>query len=227
MKKKPNDVDDLLDSCDTLMLDMDGTLLDLAYDNYMWMEHIPAEYARKHEVSEDHARDRLYAAFRRLEGKLDWYCLDHWSNELELDVVALHREQNGKIGFLPGAKKFLEMVAEHHVRVLLVTNSHQHTLDIKAEMTDIVDYFDGIYTSHALGAAKEDQPFWEALNDEEAFDPARTVFVDDNVAVLQSARDFGVEMLLHITRPDSRRPSNSHDSFTGIEGVGELVEKPE
>ena len=72
MKKKPDDVHELLASCDTLMLDMDGTLLDLAYDNYMWMEHIPAEYARKHEVSEEHARDRLYAAFERIEGKLDW-----------------------------------------------------------------------------------------------------------------------------------------------------------
>ena len=222
MKKKPDDVHELLASCDTLMLDMDGTLLDLAYDNYMWMEHIPAEYARKHEVSEEHARDHLYAAFERIEGKLDWYCLDHWSNELDLDVVALHREQNGRIGFLPGARNFLQTVSDHHVRVLLVTNSHQHTLDIKAEVTDIVDYFDGVHTSHSLGAAKEDQPFWEALKDRESFDPARTVFIDDNVAVLQSARDFGVEMLLHITRPDTRREPRSHDNFVGIEGVGDL-----
>ena len=211
MKKKPDDVHELLASCDTLMLDMDGTLLDLAYDNYMWMEHIPAEYARKHEVSEEHARDHLYAAFERIEGKLDWYCLDHWSDELDLDVVALHREQNGRIGFLPGARNFLQTVADHHVRVLLVTNSHQHTLDIKAEVTGIVDYFAVVHTSHSLGAAKEDQPFWEALKDRESFDPARTVFIDDNVAVLQSARDFGVEMLLHITRPDTRREPRSHD----------------
>ena len=79
-----------------------------------------------------------------------------------------------------------------------------------------------MHTSHSLGAAKEDQPFWEALKDRESFDPARTVFIDDNVAVLQSARDFGVEMLLHITRPDTRREPRSHDDFVGIEGVGDL-----
>lgn len=223
MKKKPDNIDQLLDRCDTLMLDMDGTLLDLAYDNYMWMEHIPAAYAQEKDVPEALARDHIYAAFKRLEGTLDWYCLDHWANELELDVAALHREQNGRIGFLPGAREFLQTVADHHVRVLLVTNSHQHTLDIKAEVTDIVDFFDGIYTSHALGAAKEDQPFWQALQEQESFDPAKTVFIDDNVAVLQSARDFGVEMLLHITRPDTRRAAKSHDDFTGIEGVGELT----
>ncbi len=80
-----------------------------------------------------------------------------------------------------------------------------------------------MYTSHALGAAKEDRPFWQALRDRESFDPARTVFIDDNIAVLQSARDFGVEMLLHVTRPDSRRDPKPHGEFVGIEGVGELT----
>ncbi len=65
--------------------------------------------------------------------------------------------------------------------------------------------------------------FWHALQEKESFDPARTVFVDDNVVVLQSARDFGVEMLLHITRPDTQREARSHDEFTGIEGVGDLT----
>jgi putative hydrolase of the HAD superfamily len=225
MNKKPDNLDELLDDCDTLMLDMDGTLLDLAYDNYMWMEHIPAAFARKNDISEDDARQHLYGIFKRLEGKLDWYCLDHWSDHLEMDVAELHREQNGRIGFLPGARSFLQTVADHHVRVLLVTNSHQKTLDIKAEVTDIVDFFDDVYTSHALGHAKEDQPFWEALEKEEGFDRAKTVFVDDNVAVLQSARDFGVEMLLHITRPDTRHPEKPHDGFTGIRGLGELVDQ--
>jgi HAD superfamily hydrolase (TIGR01509 family) len=224
MKKKPRNLDELLDQCDTLMLDMDGTLLDLAYDNYMWMEHIPAAYAKKNEVSEDDARAHLYATFKRLEGRLNWYCLDHWSEVLDLDVVALHREQNGRIGFLPGAREFLQRVAGQNVRLLLVTNSHRHTLDIKAEVTDIVDYFDKVYTSHDLGHAKEDQPFWHALRGHEGFDPARTVFVDDNVTVLQSARDFGVDMLLHITRPDTRRPAREHEDFVGIEGVGDLVQ---
>jgi HAD superfamily hydrolase (TIGR01509 family) len=224
MKKKPRNIDDLLDQCDTLMLDMDGTLLDLAYDNYMWLEHIPAAYAKKNDVSEEDARAHLYATFKRLEGRLNWYCLDHWSEVLDLDVVALHREQTGRIGFLPGAREFLERVADQHVRLLLVTNSHRHTLEIKAEVTDIVDFFDKVYTSHDLGHAKEDQPFWHALKDHEGFDPAKTVFVDDNVTVLQSARDFGVDMLLHITRPDTRRPPREHEDFVGIEGVGELVQ---
>lgn len=223
MQKKPENLDALLAGCDTLMLDMDGTLLDLAYDNYMWMQHIPAAYAAKNELSEAAAREHLYAVFKRLQGKLNWYCLDHWSEALDLDVVALHREQSGKIGFLPGAREFLQKLADYHVRVLLVTNSHRHTLDIKSEVTNIIDYFDGIYSSHDIGHAKEDQPFWHALKKVANFDVGRTVFVDDNISVLRSARDFGVDMLLHITRPDSGQPARPHADYTGIDGVGDLV----
>ena len=220
---KHANLDALLDACDTLMLDMDGTLLDLAYDNYMWLEHIPAEYARRNEMTEDEARERLYAIMRSLEGKLDWYCLEHWSDALELDIAGLHRDENQRIGFLPGAREFLEKVSEHHVRLLMVTNSHQHTLDIKTEVTGIVEFFDDVYTSHALGHAKEDQPFWHALQVAEDFDRQKTAFIDDNVSVLQSARDYGVGTLLHITRPYTRKPPRHDEDFTGISGVAALL----
>lgn len=219
-----NRIGALLDGGGTLMLDMDGTLLDLAYDNYMWLEHIPAEYARRNELSHDDARSHLYAHFRRLEGKLSWYCLDHWSELLDLDIAALHRDENHRIGFLPGAKAFLEFVKTLDCRVLLVSNSHRTTLTIKEEVTDITRYFDEIYLSHDLGAAKEDQPFWEALQRAEPFDPRHTVFVDDNVSVLQSARRYGIGRPLHITRPDTRKPTQPHQEFTGLEGVAELLD---
>ena len=212
-----------LEECETLMLDMDGTLLDLAYDNYMWMEHIPAVFAQENNISAEEAIARLRETFLRLQGTLDWYCLDHWADHLQLDVAALHRQQNDRIGFLPGAREFLEKLAGHDLRVLMVTNSHQKTLDIKAEVTGITEFFDGIYTSHALGHAKEDQPFWHALHEAEEFDKETSLFIDDNVTVLQSARTFGIGKLLNITRPDTRHPSREHDEFYGIEGVAELI----
>jgi len=212
-----------LSDCDTLMLDMDGTLLDLAYDNYMWLEHIPAEYARRNSMGAAEAREMLSAKFRSLEGKLQWYCLDHWSEVLDLDVKALHRRENARIRFLPGARDFLQVARKHDVRVLLVTNSHRDTLEIKTEVTGITDFFDAIYTSHDLGHAKEDQPFWHALHEAEGFDRETTLFIDDNPAVLESARTFGISMLLNVTRPDTRWPAREHRDFPAIESVGSLL----
>lgn len=205
------------------MLDMDGTLLDLAYDNYMWLEYIPLEYARQNAIDETEAREILSAKTRLLEGKLKWYCLDHWSEVLDLDIKELHRRENDRIDYLPGARDFLDAVRQHEVRLLLVTNSHLDTLAIKTEVTGIVEFFDAIYTSHEIGHAKEDQPFWHALHAAEKFDPETTLFIDDNPAVLASAQTFGIGKLLHITRPDTRHPARSMLGFPAIESVASLL----
>ncbi len=124
---------------------------------------------------------------------------------------------------MPGAKDFLESVLQHEVRLLLVTNSHLDTLAIKTEVTGITDFFDAIYTSHELGHAKEDQPFWQALHEAEGFDRETTLFIDDNPLVLESARTFGISMLLNITRPDTQRPPRENREFPTIESVASLL----
>jgi len=219
----PGSLKNLLSGCDTLMLDMDGTLLDLAFDNYLWMHLVPREYARHKGMSEKEARVQLYATMRELQGRLDWYCLDYWSDQLDLDIEALHRDVNHRIGYLPGAEDFLEQVSVMELRLLLVSNSHSTTLEIKNEVTDVKRFFDEIYLSHDLGHPKEDQPFWESLQARENFDPARTMFVDDNLAVLRSARTFGIAHLVAVTRPESAGPAREVTGFRGVDRVADLL----
>ena len=205
------------------MLDMDGTVLDLAFDNYMWMHHVPEAYAVENGLEPEHAREQLYAKFNALRGQIQWYCLDHWSDFLGLDVAQLHRDENHRIDYLPGAEDFLKAVSDHHVRVLLVTNSHGETLDIKDEVTGVTDHFDGIYTSHEFGHPKESQEFWDALAEAEDFDPATTLFVDDTARVLRSAATYGIEMLLGISEPDTSTGSRDFDDFATVRGVSDLL----
>ena len=44
----------------TVLLDMDGTLLDLHFDNYFWQHHVPVRYAEKHKLELDDARNFLF-----------------------------------------------------------------------------------------------------------------------------------------------------------------------
>ena len=213
----------MLTRCETLMLDMDGTVLDLAYDNYVWQELVPEHYSKVTGISIDDARTRLYAKYREIQGDIQWYCLDHWSERLGLDVLELHRGVNHRIGYLPGAKNFLETLREHDVRVLLVTNSHPDTLALKDEMTGLAGYFDAIYTSHQFGYAKERQEFWRALQETENFVAGSTLFVDDNQAVLKSAETYGLGMLLEISQPDTSEPVREASAYTGVMGVGDLL----
>jgi len=213
----------VLDECDTLMFDMDGTLLDLAFDNYMWLQHIPAAYARQNGLRDDEARSRLYAHYRRLQGQLEWYCLDHWSERLGIDVLALHRAEHQRIGWLPGARSFLAAQAGQGRRLLLVTNSHPDTLRVKDEVTGIGAFFDRIYSAHDFGHAKEQQSFWRKLAAVEPFARERTLFVDDTEPVLASAQRFGIGNLLAVTRPDTSQPTRRGGRFAGIAGVAELL----
>jgi len=208
----------------TVMLDMDGTVLDLAYDNYMWLTRMPEAYAEARGISTEAARDTLYGWFRELRGTLNWYCLDHWSERLGIDVVDLHHQHRDRIGYLPGARSFLEAAAGGDFRLLLVTNSHRRTLELKAEVTGLQAYFDHSYSSHDIGHAKEDRRFWEAVREAEGFDPATTLFVDDTPAVLHSASRFGIRHLQHVTRPDTTRPNRADQGFPGIESIAELLQ---
>jgi HAD superfamily hydrolase (TIGR01509 family) len=212
-----------LDGCDTLMLDMDGTILDLAYDNFMWLTYVPERWAELNGVSVGEARAHLYAKFGAAQGDLTWYCLDHWSEMLGLDVYQLHRDNHHRIGYLPGALQFLQTIRESRIRVLLVTNSHQDTLDLKEEVTGLSAYFDGIHTSHKYGFAKERQQFWQALREETDFNPATTMFVDDSQPVLRSASTYGVQHTVAISRPDTSRPPRDGFDFVAVEGISDLL----
>jgi HAD superfamily hydrolase (TIGR01509 family) len=213
-----------LGECDTLMLDMDGTLLDLAFDNYIWRKLVPEQYAIKHDLTIHDARNSLFAWFQEAQGDLDWYCLDHWSDRLGLDVLQLHREFDHRIGYLPGALAFLEYVQSSEIRVLMVTNSHRDTLDLKDEITGVASFFDGIHSSHDFGFAKERQEFWHALQEEVGFDPESTMFVDDSQPVLHSAGVYGVSKLVEVTQPDTTEPEREKPRFSNVKAVADLVD---
>ena len=212
-----------LEHCETLMLDMDGTVLDLAFDNYIWKDLVPRRYAAANGLSFEAARERLFEKYAAVQGDLEWYCLDHWNDRLGIDVVKIHHDVTHRIGYLPGALEFLRTVHRRDVRVLLVTNSHPDTLELKDAVTGLADYFDGLHSSHSYGHAKESRSFWEALQDDVGFDPETTLFVDDSQPVLASAEEYGVRMLVTVTRPDTSEPPKRGSRFRGVEGVGDML----
>ena len=64
---------------DTVLLDMDGTLLDLHYDNFFWTQHLPRRYTEIHGGDLQTVSEELIARIMAERGSLNWYCLDYWS----------------------------------------------------------------------------------------------------------------------------------------------------
>lgn len=205
------------------MLDMDGTLLDLNFDNHFWKEFVPLRYAEKNKLTIEQAKQRLIPLFQSMEGKLEWYCLDYWSSTLDLNIAGLKQEISGLIDILPHVTEFLEEVRKSSRQLLLVTNAHKNSLDLKMEKTSLNVFFDHIICSHDFGLAKEQPGFWKRLQEQHVFDKRHTLLVDDSLAVLKSARQFGIEHLIAISRPDSQARKRTLTDFSAVGDFRELL----
>lgn len=208
---------------DTILLDMDGTLLDLHFDNHFWQHHLPLRYAEKHGRDHDEVRVELAARFKRHEGTLPWYSVDFWENELEVDLVAFKQELSHLIAVHPGVVDFLEAARGAGKRVLLVTNAHHKSLTLKMACTGLSPHFDAMITSHELELPKEDPRFWDALRAVAPFDPQRTLLVDDTIAVLDSAHQYGIRELRSIAQPDSRLPVRAPTRYSALNSFADLL----
>lgn len=192
------------DLIDTVMLDMDGTLLDLHFDNYFWLDHLPQRYAETYNLDLATAIAKLKSEIHQYEGSLQWYCLEFWSNALNMDIRRLKEEIKHKIQIRPHVGEFLTRLRAQGKKVLLVTNAHPQSLSLKLEITHIDSLLDVIVSSHQFNEPKESQKFWQELQAFEHFDPTRTLFIDDTVRILDSAKTFGIKYLLGIHQPDSQ-----------------------
>ncbi|HHZ88441.1 MAG TPA: GMP/IMP nucleotidase [Chromatiales bacterium] len=211
---------------ESVYLDMDGTLLDLHFDNYFWQEYVPMRFGECHDMDVAAAKAELYPRFRRVEGTMDWYCVDYWSRELGLDIEALKHEIQHLIGVHPQVETFLTEVRASGRELVLVTNAHQKSLSLKMRRTGLQRYFDGVVCSHRYAAPKEDQRFWVALQRQRPFDATRTLLVDDSIAVLQAARAYGIGHLLAISEPDSKALPREISGFPAIRNFSQLLPVP-
>ena len=209
---------------DTVFLDMDGTLLDLNFDNHFWREHVPIRYAERLGLTLAEAKADLLPRYARIEGTLEWYCVDHWSRELGLDIALLKQEVDHLIAVHPHVMDFLDALAALGKRRVLVTNAHQKAIALKMERTRLAGHLERILCAHDLGTAKETPGFWAQVHAIEPFDLGRTLFVDDSPAVLCAARDYGFRRLVMVLKPDSRAPARAEGEFPAIHDFAELLE---
>jgi putative hydrolase of the HAD superfamily len=208
---------------DTVLLDMDGTLLDRHFDDYFWEHYVPEHYALEHDLSIDEARRELLARYKGREGTLAWTDLDFWSNELGLDIPALKMKINHLIGVHPHVVDFLRFCRKSGKKIYLVTNAHSKTLAIKMEKTALAGYFDRIICAEEVGMAKEDPVFWQGLEAMLGYDKKRTMLADDTAKVLASARLYGMGVLIFVARPSSRKPVAHSEDYPSVVHFKELI----
>ncbi|GHB77825.1 hydrolase [Psychrosphaera saromensis] len=207
----------------TVLLDMDGTLLDLHFDNHFWMEHAPKALAKKHDISLQQAKENLKIQNDAVYGQLEWYCLDYWQQELDLPIVELKREICHLIQLRDDTIPFLDALKAAGKEVILVTNAHPDSLSLKVEMTQLDSHIDQLISCHQYGVSKESQSLWQQLQQDVGFDNKHTLFVDDSKPVLESAKKFGIQHLLAVANPDSKRQAKIIEGYTNTTDFRHLL----
>ena len=211
------------DAIDTVMLDMDGTLLDKHFDDYFWEVYVPEHYSLAHDISIEEAKEELLQRYQQVESTLAWADLEHWSHELGLDLPELKLRVNHLIGVHPYVIEFLEFCLKAKKKLYLITNAHSKTLSIKLNKTAIGSWFDRVICAEEIGFAKEEEQFWHELEKTLEFDPARSLLADDTEKVLNTAAGYGIGFLIYVARSSSRQSVRYSEKYPSIDYFKELI----
>lgn len=208
---------------DTLLLDMDGTLLDLAFDSHFWQEWVPEALSLQRNISLQDAHKLISREYHQVQQSLDWYCLDYWSQRLGLDIYAMIEEQGPRAKLRDDTLPFLKALRANGKRCILLTNAHPHNLAVKLKHTGLGPHLDLLLSTHTFGYPKEDERLWQAVVEHTGIDIHRTLFIDDSEIILDAAKRFGIRYCLGVLNPDSRREEQEFQRHPAVRDYHYLI----
>ncbi len=207
-----------------VLLDMDGTLLDRHFDNFFFEEALPRRYAEKHGLEPVEAREKLLALYRNVEGELNWTDLHYWTKTLGIDVVAMTKELDHMIGFLPHAEDLLRHLQAKGKRVSLVTNAHTAGVAIKVEKTGLDKHVHRIVDAFEVGYLKMRPEYWPICQRLIGFEPKRTLYLDDDESCLNAAQEYDIGHIFHSAKSSSQLPPQRSSRHHSIESLAAFLE---
>ncbi|MBF0472337.1 MAG: HAD-IA family hydrolase [Nitrospirae bacterium] len=181
-----------------VLIDMDGTIVDKYFDEYFWLTLMPQRYSEINGISIESSKAILFARYKTQERTLNWTDVDYWSRDLGIDVVGLKEGISSLVTAVPYVEDFLRQLRDKGKKLLLFTNAHPKTIEIKMEKALLLGYFDEVVTSFDMGCPKEDIRFWQRAEDKIGFDCDKTLFIDDTLEVVMAAREYGIKYVLHM-----------------------------
>jgi len=163
--------------------DMDGTLIDSEFTDWVWSYGIPVLYGEKKGLSFEEAKKVVEGEYRKVgEGAIEWYDIKYWFRffRLEKDWKGLMRQFVDKITVYPDVNPILDRI-KNRFPLILTTNAGKEFVDVEMEATGLERYFDHIFSATSdFGEVKKTARFYQRICQILGVDPKEMVHVGDH-----------------------------------------------
>jgi len=182
-----------------MLVDMDGVILDNTYDNNFWQNQIPGVISKNKNISFEDAKRLAVQIFNYKKNTKDWYDVDYWSNMLNVDIEAEKRSSISfdRIQLYEGVTETLNKLKNNFI-LILITNAHRKTLNIKLEKYDLNPYFENMICAHELHYVKENIQLWYMLKSRFKLDYTKTLLIEDTINNIKVGLSAGISQAVYL-----------------------------
>jgi HAD superfamily hydrolase (TIGR01549 family) len=166
-----------------ISFDLDGTLVELEFSEWVWGVGIPQIFAETRRIPFDEAKEIVEGEYRKVgDGSLEWYDIKYWFNFLQLNGSwkSLLNRFSHKIRTYPGVSRVLQDLSSRY-RVIIISNAAREFIDIEVEVAELRRYFSRIYSATSdFGQIKKTAQFYGHICQLLRISPHEMVHVGDH-----------------------------------------------
>jgi putative hydrolase of the HAD superfamily len=205
-----------LNSTTAILSDLDGVILDLAYDKKFWELWLPEQVTRQTNKSIEEAKAEIMTEIDIQRGTLNFYDLNYWDDLLNVDCMQIFQEKEERCSYLAGSYEALQRLSTLKNPKYILTNGDPRIQEYKAETQNFLEFFDSIFYSMHVGYPKESKEFWALARHNLNLDFEDTIFIDDDFKVATAAAKAGIKQVAWITPGKNRILQNKVETFASL-----------
>lgn len=149
-----------------ISFDMDGTLIDPVFTDWVWGHGIPTLYAQKRGLPFEKAKGIVENEYRKVgDAAVEWYDIKHWFRffQLEESWHALMERYIDKIRVYADVDHILERL-NNRFQLILTSNAAREFIKIEMEATGLGRYFNRIFSATSdFGEVKKTAGFYSRI----------------------------------------------------------------
>ena len=123
--------------------DLDGTLVNAGYGDYVWNLGIPEEFSKKYAVPLEQAKEQIVRQYESIgDTNILWYEIDYWLEKFNLPVSAqeLLDRYESHIEVLPYVKEVLEKLKDSYT-LIIASNAARIFVEKELDHAGLSMYF--------------------------------------------------------------------------------------